>query len=321
MGFAALHFTTKTSPAWALVSRALGNLKASREGTMNSVRRKGIEKISAMLDLELNYSHAKHNFELGLPLENSLKHFFRPYFPSRYGFSTGYIVDDEDNVSNQTDWVIYDSHNFSPLLANIHGIEGAEWFPFDSVYGCVEVKRTLTTSALEDAVKQIANTRKLKRAPTNLLQVTPYIRIPETMLHTAPGATFHEVCNSLYIGIYAFLPGDYVNPDDVHAKLKEMASGLGQENMPDFIAVHGHYYIRKAIRNKETGRIDINPFLEQANTYITMDSHKLTSGVFYTDLMYQFANTHLSALRVQSDLGRFLLSADDIKISGLSTYA
>lgn len=288
---------------------------------MNSVRRKGIEKISAMLDLELNYSHAKHNFELGLPLENSLKHFFRPYFPSRYGFSSGYIVDDEGRVSNQTDWVIYDSYNFSPLLANIHGIEGAEWFPFDSIFGCVEVKRTLTASALEDAVKQIAITRKLKRAPTNLLQVTPYIRIPESMLNTAPQATFHEVCNSLYIGIYAFLPGDYVNPSDVYDKLKELASsGLGQENMPDFIAVHGRYYIRKAIRNKETERININPFLEQANTYITIDSHKFTSGVFYTDLTYQFANTHLSALRVQSDLGAYLLS-DDINISGQNTYA
>jgi hypothetical protein len=288
---------------------------------MNLVRRKGVEKISAMLDLELNYSHAKHNFELGLPLENSLKHFFRPYFPSRYGFSTGYIVDDEDTVSNQTDWIIYDSYNFSPLLANVHGSEGAEWFPFDSVYGCVEVKRTLTESALEEAIKQIANTRKLKRSSTNLLQVTPYIRIPEKMLHTAPGTTFHEICNSLYIGIYAFLPGDYVEPNDLYAKVAELASNLGQENMPDFIAVHGHYYIRKVIRDKETGKIDINPFIEQTNTYITIESHKLTAGVFYTDLIYQFANTNLSAMRVQSDLGAFLISSDDIKISGMSSYA
>ncbi|GAB3108855.1 hypothetical protein G8770_23430 [Aestuariicella hydrocarbonica] len=288
---------------------------------MNVVRRKGVEKISALLDLELNYSHAKHNFELGLPLEDSLKHFFRPYFPSRYGFSSGYIVDDTDTVSNQTDWLIYDSHNFSPLLAKIHGSEGAEWFPFDSVYGCVEVKRTLTISALEEAIKQIANTRKLRREPTNLLQVSPYIRIPEKVLHVSPDATFHEVCNSLYIGIYAFLPGDYSDPNDIYNKIEEMADNLGQENMPDFIAVHGHYYIRKAIRDKASGKLTINPFMEQANTYITVDCHKLTAGVFYTDLIYQFSNTNLSALRIQSDLGAFLQSEEDIKISGVSEYA
>ena len=107
---------------------------------MITIHKKGIEKLSAMLDLEFNYSHAHHNFELGLPLESCLRHFFRPYFPLRYGFATGYIVDEEERISNQTDWIIYDAQNFSPLMAKILGTEGNEWIPFDAVYGTVEVK-------------------------------------------------------------------------------------------------------------------------------------------------------------------------------------
>src|ERR1017187_5001005 len=111
-------YTPKALPIFRLQR---GSTNVALEEPMNRIRKKGIEKISALLDIELNYSHAKHNFELGLPLEASLRQFFRPYFPSRYGFTSGYIVDDSDTESNQTDWIIFDSEYFSPLLAKIHG--------------------------------------------------------------------------------------------------------------------------------------------------------------------------------------------------------
>lgn len=285
---------------------------------MNSIRRKGLQKLSELLDLELSYSHAKHNFELGLPLESSLRHFFRKYFPARYGFSSGYIVDDHETVSNQTDWIIYSADHFSPLLAQIHGTEGAEWFPFDAIYGCVEVKRTLTESALIDAVNQIAITRKLKREKTGLLQITPYTRIPEKMLNIAPGAVFNEICNSLYIGIYAFLPGSYSDKAKLLKKIEELIAERGHENLPDFIAIHGHFYLRRAI--VDGGSINIKPFIEQTDCYIAIDSGQLTSGVFYSDLIYQFANTHLSATVNTTGLGSFLKSEGLLKISGLAKY-
>lgn len=288
---------------------------------MNSFRIKGLQKLSAMLDLELNYSHAKHNFELGLPLEGSLRKFFRPYFPTRYGFSSGYIVDEKDTVSNQTDWIIFDAEHFSPLMAQIHGIEGAEWFPFDSVYGCVEVKRTLNEQALNDAIEQILVTRKLTREKTNLLQISPYIQIPEKMLNVAPGATFQEVCNSLYIGIYAFLPGDYSDPEILYRKLEELSKLHGIMSLPDFIAVHGHYYIRRASFNLSTQEISICPFLEQANCYITINSEQLTAGVFYSDLLSQFANTILSARVNTLGLRSFLQNTNLLSVTGKYFYA
>jgi hypothetical protein len=287
---------------------------------MNNIRKKGLEKISALLDIELNYSHANHNFEMGLPLEGSLRHFFRPYFPSRYGFSSGYIVDNDDTVSNQTDWIVFDAEHFSPLLANLHGMEGAEWFPFDSVYGCVEVKRTLTEQAFEDAVKQIAATRKLTRTKTDLLQFTPYLRMPEKLLNFAPGATFNEICNTLYSGIYAYLPGDYADPNALYKKLEALSAQYGVANLPDFIAVHSHYYIRRATIKKD-GKISIEPFIEQANCFITTDSKSLTAGVFYWDLISQFANTLLSARMYAVGLGSFLRGGDILNVTGRLPYA
>jgi len=288
---------------------------------MNSIRKRGLEKLSALLDIELNYSHAKHNFELGLPLEGSLRHFFKSYFPSRYGFSTGYIVDDHDNVSNQTDWIVYNADTFSPLLARLHGEEGAEWFPFDSVYGVVEVKRTLTEKALYEAIKQIARTKQLKRSETSLLQVSPYIRIPEKMLRIAEGAQFNEICNSLYTGLYAFLPGDYEDPNVLYQALEQISKEVGERNLPDFFAVHGRYYVRRAIHDDKTGKLSISSFLEQANSFITIESSALTAGVFYTDLMFQFSNMNLSAMIYQTGFGDFLRSQDILKVTGKRIYA
>lgn len=108
----------------------------------------GIEKISKQLDVEFGYTAANHNFELGLPLENALKSWFYPYFPKRYSFGSGYLVDINGKLSNQSDWVIYDAIHFSPLIRKAHVEDGIEFYPFDSAYGCVEVKRTLTKDSL-----------------------------------------------------------------------------------------------------------------------------------------------------------------------------
>jgi hypothetical protein len=283
---------------------------------VNAVRIKGLQKLSALLDLELSYSHAKHNFELGLPLERSLQKFFRPYFPARYGFSSGYIVDDTEQVSNQTDWIIFDTEHFAPLLAQIHGVEGAEWLPFDAVYGCVEVKRSLTEDALKTAIRQIAATKKLTRQKTSLLQVSPYLALPEQMLNVAAGAEFHEACNSLYAGIYAFMPGDYKDSELLYGTLEQYAKEHGVLNLPDFIAVHGRYYIRRATVEKSSGRIEVHPFLERANCYVTVESKHLTAGVFYADVLAQFANMLLSARSNAVAFTSLLKSADLLQVTG-----
>lgn len=279
---------------------------------MNNIRRKGLEKLSGLLDLELSYSHARHNFELGLPLESSLREFFRPYFPARYGFASGYLVDEHEQVSNQIDWIVFDALHSPPLLAKIHGTEGPEWFPFEGVFGCVEVKRTLTEPAFADAVRQIAVTRKLRRAPTNLLQVSPYLSINPGFLNLMQGATFHEVCNTLYVGIYAFATGDFADPDVLLAALERLAKTHDIRDLPDFVAIHGRYYVRRATLQEGTTQTIVHPFLESANCYIVVDSGQLTAGVFYTDLLAQFANTNLSAAGTATAFGKFLLSADEI---------
>jgi hypothetical protein len=287
---------------------------------MNRIRKKGIEKISALLDIELNYSHAKHNFELGLPLEASLRQFFRPYFPSRYGFTSGYIVDDSDTESNQTDWIIFDSEYFSPLLAKIHGTEGAEWVPFDSVYGCVEVKRTLTDDALWEALEQIRKTRALSRAKTDLLQITPHFRMPEKALLLNAEAGLDEVCNPLYIGVYAFAAGSCSRVDHLYAILEEFSQKHGLTVLPDFIAVHGHYYVRRATYNIDGGTFSIGPFPDQTNSYITIAAAGLVPGVFYLDLIGQFANTNLSARSVSLGLLPFLKSNGLFGVTGRSLH-
>ncbi len=137
--------------------------------------RKGMSKLAQQLDLEFGYTVANHNFELGLPRENALQQFFRPYFPDRYGFGSGYLVDADESVSNQSDWIIYDRFHFSPLLAKSHVADGVEFYPFDSAFAAVEVKSTLTPSVLETALTQIGRTRTLKRQPASPVDLSPIL--------------------------------------------------------------------------------------------------------------------------------------------------
>jgi len=128
---------------------------------------KGIEKVSSLLDVEFSYTVAQHSFELGVPLENALKNWFAPYFPKRYGFGSGYMVDKNEKVSNQCDWIIYDPIFFNPLIHKASQIDNVEFFPFDSVYGCVEVKRTLSADTLDKAINQLKEIRSLERENAN----------------------------------------------------------------------------------------------------------------------------------------------------------
>src|SRR5690606_17074026 len=130
--------------------------------------------LSNQLNLEFDFSTANHNYEKGIPLENALKDFFRQYFPLKYGFASGYLVDEKEAVSRQCDWVIYDALNVSPLFSNKVDT-GTEWYPFDGVYGTVEVKRSLTVDQFDKAVQQILSVKKLYRHPNHIFNPHPVI--------------------------------------------------------------------------------------------------------------------------------------------------
>lgn len=257
---------------------------------------KGLKKLARQLDIEFAYTVANHKFELGLPLENSLKSFFEQYFPRRYSFGSGYLVDSSNKRSNQCDWIIYDALHYAPLQGKSNVNDGVEYFPFDSAYAVIEVKRTLTKKALNKALTQIAKTKKLSRTKSSPLHINPLL----DYINLLPGKTEKEKkkkiksieANRLIAGIYAYDEHD-LGKDEILNYLKT----FDFETLPDFVAVHGRFLILKVRNYKDSKTEDdfrITRLPQQYNAYACISSD-MTSAIFYTFLLNQLNNTFLSA--------------------------
>lgn len=83
----------------------------------------------------------------------------RDFLPNRYQVDSAFVVDVNDQVSDQLDVVIYDAQ-YSPLLFK-H--EGGLYIPAESVYGVFEVKPEIDKGYIEYAGAKIASVRRLER--------------------------------------------------------------------------------------------------------------------------------------------------------------
>lgn len=102
-----------------------------------------------------------HYAERGAEAENILKDFLNRLLPKRFSADTGLVIDLEDNISSQTDVIIYDSLN-SPIYRT-----GSRLLilPADNVASIIEVKSSLNKTELLDAAKKIASVKCLKKTP------------------------------------------------------------------------------------------------------------------------------------------------------------
>lgn len=256
---------------------------------------KSMRKISGLLDLEFNYSPAHHNFETGLPLEGALRNFFTPYFPKRYGFTSGYLIDENEKISNQCDWIIYDAINIPPIMHQDIS-SGLNWIPFDGAFGCVEIKRNLTSKTLKKAIKQIEKTKGLSRTETNILHIHPIKNFPPKFFNI-PANIELKTTNSFYSGIYAYSIDEELNANDIINNLISNEYNIPFESLPDYIAVHGKFFIRKCKLWENDAKIGwrYTFFPKDTNGYALIETTDLTSGFFYFDLLTQFANMDISA--------------------------
>jgi hypothetical protein len=83
----------------------------------------------------------------------------RRFLPGRYRVDRAFVVDVNDNVSDQLDIVIYDAQ-YTPLLFE-H--EGGLYIPAESVYGVFEAKPELNKAYVEYAGNKVASVRRLER--------------------------------------------------------------------------------------------------------------------------------------------------------------
>jgi len=81
--------------------------------------------------------------------------------PRKFSIGTGFLVCSKESIppSNQTDIVIFDDLNNSPL----HRELSSHIFPVEMVYAAIEVKGNLAHSDIDDAIKSIEKIRRLAK--------------------------------------------------------------------------------------------------------------------------------------------------------------
>ena len=121
--------------------------------------RKVFRGISSKLlsDFEIS-AQISHNGNIGDFRENSLKEFLENgRLPKRFGIGNGEIVGYVNNVSKQSDLIIFDQFNSIPLLYD----SKVQVYPIDCIYGIVEVKSKLSKTKLTEGLENIKSVKEL----------------------------------------------------------------------------------------------------------------------------------------------------------------
>jgi hypothetical protein len=110
-----------------------------------------------------------HYGERGAEVEKILIKWLENYLPKRFGVCSGFIIDDGDKISPQTDVIIYDALN-SPVLRHS---DKSLILPADNVAVAIEVKSRLTKDAFIDASNKIKEIKSLGKTPISDLDLVP----------------------------------------------------------------------------------------------------------------------------------------------------
>jgi len=97
-------------------------------------------------------------------MEEATFNLFLRYFPNRCGFGKGEIHDSLGHKSKEVDIVIFDRDNIPPICLGIKNISEKikGFFPIESLWYAVEVKKTLNNIQLSEAIKNLRSVRELK---------------------------------------------------------------------------------------------------------------------------------------------------------------
>jgi len=120
----------------------------------------------------------------GEQIEGSLRILLKNLLPERVSVTHGHIVDKDANISYQQDVLIAESFYTKSLIKSL---DGTEFYPFEAIFCCGEVKKTWSQGKLEGAIKAIKrNKNDLKR-----------FKIPSD--HLSSGSNFIKLSDKLTI--------------------------------------------------------------------------------------------------------------------------
>jgi len=144
------------------IEKAVGTMTTRQEIFAQSAK-----KLRADFD---ELTSIPHNALKGYEAEGVIRDFLNGHLPKRFAAGSGFIIDQRDTVSRQTDVVIYDAFNCPVYRAS----DAAAIFPSNNVAAVVEVKSRLNKRELRDAWDKIESAKKLAKVRSH--RTTGYVR-------------------------------------------------------------------------------------------------------------------------------------------------
>lgn len=127
-----------------------------------------LELQTQMIDkLSTNRKILKHAPTKGDASELNWIKWLKEYLPKRYKVDKAFLIDCNNNLSDQIDVVVYDQQ-YTPFVFNQ---DGAIYIPVESVYAIFEVKQDLSKDYIIYAGKKAASVRALHRTSAHVYHV------------------------------------------------------------------------------------------------------------------------------------------------------
>lgn len=127
-----------------------------RAGTAKAIA----EQLDRMLATkQLQAEPIGHNLEKGLGNEEALREVLRSFLPKKFGVAKGKVTNASGAMSKHVDVIIYDAVECPSLFVDEND---NQILPIERVYGCIEVKTTLSSASMEEAFSNLKSVHDLR---------------------------------------------------------------------------------------------------------------------------------------------------------------
>lgn len=113
------------------------------------------DNLELSLKNEMNIK-IQHNLEDGKYREYLVKRLLSKIVPSKYEITNGFVIDSNNNKSDEMDIIIYDKSYVPPFFDETYTI-----VPIEAVIAVIQVKTTLTKEELKDSIDNLNSIDKL----------------------------------------------------------------------------------------------------------------------------------------------------------------
>jgi hypothetical protein len=116
-------------------------------------------------------SHEKrlaiNNFDSGVPFQQLVCNEFARLFPRRYAITSGIIIDRLGKTAGHCDLVLFNDFWFSAVKPPLTGISNPPYLPIEGVFAVGEIKQSLSSKTLDEAMAKLVMCHRLFRPRTN----------------------------------------------------------------------------------------------------------------------------------------------------------